>query len=466
MQNNDSSNNDKAGHQQAATLNLAQYKDDWKGALDHKRPFYLERPAMFSSAAAAQDAGNRSRMLWCWAPIYLPWEYTSWLEEARSFHDTAYIGDWSGIVKLKFTGRQAHEFLSYIGTNDLSNLEVGFAKHHVQTSEQGKVASQGLLYRTGEEEYIYTGNSAFWSSYMLQDGKWDVQSELISAEFFVFSVQGPLSKQILEKVAGESIELRFNYSKVVSIAGVDVRVVRTGITGELGYELHGSCEFGNQVWAAVVAGGEEFGIKQLGVRSQIISHVEAGIATNDRDFVSAAVGTPGAPLIPPTARSKITGSYPVDDLSTLFRTPAELGWYRQLSLDTHDFIGRDALLAERAQGGPAKKLIGLKWDSKGVVDVYATLFGDQPLVPPMELPRYLGLSVDKVLVGGEAVGCSTSRVFSPFLRQMISLGYVPEEFARPGTQVTVLWGDHGGPQREIAATVVDLPFKEDVRRVG
>src|SRR6185503_729538 len=114
-------------------LDIAKFREDFAKAIDRDRPFYLERPPIFSPAAAAQDAANSSRMLWCWAPIWIPWEYTRWLDEGRSFHDTAYIGDWSALVKVNIKGKQALQFLSHIGTNDLSKFSIGQVKHHVQT---------------------------------------------------------------------------------------------------------------------------------------------------------------------------------------------------------------------------------------------------------------------------------------------------------------------------------------------
>lgn len=445
-------------------LDLTLHRDNYAQALNGEKALYLERPAIFSSAAAAQDEANRSRMLWSWAPIWLPWEYTNWLEEGRSFHDTAYIGDWSGLVKINFKGPQAFSFLQQVGTNDLSKFRVGHVKHHVQVNNDGKIAAQGVLYRLGDDEFMYTGGSAYWTQYMLQQGKWDAEGRVETPDHFLFSVQGPSSGQIMEKATGAELsQLRFNQWGMFTISGVAVRILRTGITGELGYEIHGPSEYGNTVWAHVVEVGQESQIKQLGVRAQMISHVEAGIATNDRDFVSAASSTPGAPQIHPTARSRRIGSYTTANTSDLYRTPAELGWFSQVSLDTHDFVGRDALLTEKNAGGPKRRLVGLVWNNQDVVGVYATLFDDDP-VTPMEIPRYMGLAVDQILVAGQLVGCATSRVYSPFLRKMISLGHIDVELAQPGTQVVVVWGEPGGRQREIRASVVELPFKPDTRR--
>jgi glycine cleavage system aminomethyltransferase T len=346
----------------------------------------------------------------------------------------------------------------------LSKFRVGQVKHHVQVNSQGKIAAQGVLYRLADEVFMYTGGSAFWSLYALQQGKWDAEGVVETPDHFLFSVQGPQSLKIMERVTGCDLSgLRFNHWGTFPIAGAPVNILRTGITGELGYELHGPSEYGNAVWESVATLGKEFGIKQLGVRAQMISHVEAGIATNDRDFVSAAAGTPGAPKVLPTARSKPIGSFKFSNMSELHRTPAEVGWFRQVSLDTHDFVGRDVLLEERKSGGPTRHLVGLVWDHKDVVDTYATLFTENPTTQ-MEIPRYMGLAVDQIISGGTLIGCSTSRVYSPYLRQMISLGWLDRDSAKPGTRVTVVWGDNQDNQREIRSQIVELPFKKDTRR--
>lgn len=445
-------------------LNLDAHRKAWAQAAGGKDSLYLDRPAVFSPAAAAQDAANGSRIMWNWAPIWLPYEYKSWMKEGRSFHDTAYIGDWSGLVKVNIKGPDAFKFLSYVGTNDLKKLAIGRVQHHVQVNENGHLAAQGVLYRVGEDEFLFTGGSAYWTYYMLQQGNWDAEASVESADHFLFSVQGPQSLPIMEKVIGAPLgHLKFNQWEAFDIAGASVRILRTGVSGEIGYELHGPSEHGNSVWSTVVEVGGALGIQQLGVRAQMISHVESGIATNDRDFVSAAVATGGAPQIAPSARSRMTGSYRPNDISDMYRTPADVNWFNQVSLDSHDFLGRDALIAQKKAGGPDRRLIGLVWNKQDVVDVYATLFGDDP-VAPMELPRYLGLSVDRIFDSGTEVGVSTSRVYSPYFHDMISLGHIDKSLATVGQDLTVLWGEPDQPQREVRATVVELPFKPDQRR--
>jgi glycine cleavage system aminomethyltransferase T len=239
-----------------------------------------------------------------------------------------------------------------------------------------------------------------------------------------------------------------------------------GVTGELGYEVHGGTRDGNDVWVAIHEAGQEFGLKLLGRRSQIISHIEAGIATIARDFYPAAGSTPG--------KSKVHsidmkgGTYEWSDVSELMRSPLELGWGKEVSLDTHDFLGREALIAEVKSDGPARRLVGLIWDSNDVVDLFAAFFRTGPIPTPMDMPREstrLAMDPHKVVKKGKVVGCSTSRVYSPYLRKMISICTIDKDLTVPGTDVTVVWGDRSGPQKEIRATVIKLPFKEDKKRI-
>ena len=162
------------------------------------------------------------------------------------------------------------------------------------------------------------------------------------------------------------------------------------------------------------------------------------------------------------------GSLEWSDPRVLQRSPNELGWERNVSLDTHEFMGRDALDAEKRAGGPARHLVGLHWNSADVIGVYASLFESGPTPTYMEMPRMThryAPDPDQVVKDGRVVGCSTSRVYSPYLRRMISLCVIENQLMTPGTEVIVVWGDRGGPLREIRATVTSLPFKEDKRRI-
>ncbi|HTW89102.1 MAG TPA: hypothetical protein VMD75_13960, partial [Candidatus Binataceae bacterium] len=385
--------------------------------------------------------------------------------EGLAFHETAYLGDWSALTKFRVQGRDALDFLSLHCVNDLSRFGAGQIKHAIQTNDSGKIVGEGVLYKISDLEYRYSGGGAYWLNHCFQQGKWQGAAVVDSADEFVFAVQGPKSLYVMEKATGESLrDLKFSHTRMTKVGNHAVRILRTGVTGELGYEFHGPSEIGNEIWLAVQKAGDEFGLKLLGGRSQLVSHVEGCFPTIGRDFWPSvsALGGSRAHLIQSTG-----GSYEWSTPAELMRSPFELGWAREVSLDTHDFIGREALLAEKSAGGPARRLVGLKWNSEDVLDVFAGLFRTGPTVIPMELPRNNqkhAINPDKVLKNGKVVGCSTSRVYSAYLRQMISLCVIDQDLTEPETPVSVVWGDRDKPQKEIRAIVCQVPFKEDRRR--
>jgi glycine cleavage system aminomethyltransferase T len=444
---------------------VGQQRSLYETLLRHKdAPFITERPAMFSPAAAVQDDANAQGVYGRFAQILLPMEYTNWAQESAAHAESCYIGDWTSLSKVIVRGRQAHEFLSWVGMNDLSRCEIGQIRHHVQLDQNGWVASEGVLCRLDHDEFLYTAGSSDWLLWQFGQGSWDAEISDISPDQFIFAVQGPGSLFTLEKVTGESLrDIRFNRSRAARIGGSPVRVLRTGISGELGYELHGSANDANAVWSAVVEGGAPFGIRLLGFRSQSVQHIEAGIATNGLDYLPASIITPGAPR-QFRGNGGPAGSFVPSGVTDYFRKPGELGWGPRGQVPAHDFLGRDALLADAAHGGPSRVLVGLLWNSADVIDVFASLFRDGDIYDQMELPRRQGPAFDQVRVAGSPAGVSTGRTVSPHLRAAISLCVIDREHSTPGTSVVVVWGRPGGPQREIAATVAALPFKPDRRR--
>jgi vanillate/3-O-methylgallate O-demethylase len=84
----------------------------------------------------------------------------------------------------------------------------------------------------------------------------------------------------------------------------------------------------------------------------------------------------------------------------------------------------------------------------------------------MEMPRNLlgCVFADAVMKDGRLAGVSTSRCYSYFFRQMLSLCVLDAALCAPGTEVTVVWGRPGTPQKPIRATVAPAPYKKDNRR--
>ncbi|WP_433362797.1 aminomethyl transferase family protein [Actinoplanes sp. CA-142083] len=429
-------------------------RETYEAVVRHREgAFVSERPALFSPAAAAQDPANAKGAYAPFAQILLPQEYTGWAEESTAHVRGCYLGDWTSLNKIEVSGPQALDFLSWLGMNDLSVFHDGQIKHHVQLDEHGWVASEGVLCRLGEEKFLYTAGSGDWLRWQFSMGNWDASVTDVSPDLFIFGVQGPESFAILQSVLGGNLrDLGFNRSRPAFANGVGVRVLRTGISGELGYEVHGPAAYANEVWKAIAGAGN---VTLLGLRSQSVQHIEAGIATNGLDYLPAAILTPGAPT--QFRRGKGPGgSFVPGNVTDYFRKPGELGWLRG-RISSHDFLGRDALVADAGE----RKLVGLRWDNESVAAIAAGLFDG---VEQMELPRLNGPSFDQILIDGVLRGVSTGRALSLTVGATISLGVLETAHTTPGTEVTVLWGRPGTTQREIPAVVTELPFKPDRRR--
>ena len=95
---------------------------------DDAGPFVTGVPVLFSPAGAPQDEANVKGGYGRFAQILLPLEYSSWAQEAQAHVRSAYLGDWTSLSKVRLRGRQALEFLSRAGLNDLSKFETGQVK--------------------------------------------------------------------------------------------------------------------------------------------------------------------------------------------------------------------------------------------------------------------------------------------------------------------------------------------------
>lgn len=399
-----------------------------------------------------------------------PPQFTNWVDESLSWKQTCYIGDWSFLPAIRFTGPDVLKLFSDTSVNSMANFAVGQSKHIIHCNADGKIIEEGVLSRFGEDEYV--AFSTMWAEYVGRQGDYQVTSEYL--KLAIYHVQGPTSVYLLEHVAGESLrDIKFMRFRKIRIAGHDVLALRQGMTGELGFELQLPAEHGREVWDAIVAAGRDFGIREMGGRVAMINHLEANYPTVVLDYMPAIFGpaetgyreemfSGGGELM--DAYYRLAGSYESDDISDWYRSPVELGWGNRIKFD-HAFLGDEALRKELE--APKRKIATLVWNSEDVIDVFASFFRDGPLPDFMEMPQDPRgfIYADKIIKDGKIVGMTSSRGYSAYFRQMISLCVIDLDCHEPGTEVTVVWGNPGTPQREIRATVARAPYKEDRARI-
>jgi vanillate/3-O-methylgallate O-demethylase len=102
-------------------------------------------------------------------------------------------------------------------------------------------------------------------------------------------VSGPNAIKVLQKLDSSDalLKTKFMWVSPLTVAGHQVWALRQGMSGEVGFELQGPAEYGREVYEAVLAAGQEFGIRRMGARVAMINHLEAAYPTIATDYIPA-----------------------------------------------------------------------------------------------------------------------------------------------------------------------------------
>ena len=384
--------------------------------------------------------------------------------------DPLLLGDWSfgGHKGVLVEGPDALKLFSDLSVNSLNNLVGGRARHLIMCNQDGKCIINGLIFDRGDGTY-YWQHHAEWPMFNMIKGGY--QCKMTPTKFYGLQLAGPTSVHIIEKLCGESIrDIDFMRFRTIRICDHDVLCIRQNMAGEIGYELEGPYEYHDEMIAAIMEAGKEFGVRRLGWRSVFMNHLEAGISQTDyvpaiygedtKDFLAWLIETRGEEF---AYRFRISGSFESDCVEDWYRSPYEQGWGPFVNFN-HDFVGSEALKAEAAD--PKRAWVSLEWNAEDIIDVYASLMRGGPHYDYMDLPKHFVETVDAdmVMKGETLVGLATSRGFSYYFRKMISHCVIDIAYAEPGTEVEVIWGQPGHLQKRIRAIVHHSPYKQDRRK--
>ena len=414
--------------------------------------------------------------------FYAPYENTGWRDETCSWKTTCYIHTQLVIDTLKLSGPDTIKLIERACCSNFNNFETGRIKHAILVNEEGLVASDGVIFRTAEDEVITFGLVPALP-YVLDCGKYgsfDVKKEYLTGNVFLFQVAGPTSINTLEAAADTSLRdishLRFCDA---AIAGKEVRIARVGMAGTLAYEVHGNADDALAVYDAIWQAGQDFGIRKLGSRSYPMNHAENGFpqygvhfqTPHDREIMEYVLD-PSVEGVDLTRAWITMGSEAMafsgsagDDFRNYVHNPYELGWGGAIKFD-HDFIGRAAL--EKICAQDKRHIVTLEWNVDDIADVWASQFRDEEpykfIDEPTDFSFLSGAHRDYVLdADGNMLGLSFGRQNSAYFHRMISICCLDTEFAQLGTEVYVLWGDVGKRQKKIRAAVVRYPYNNVLR---
>ena len=335
----------------------------------------------------------------------MPVSYPSGIiDEHRTTRASVGVFDVCHMGEIHFGGPRAHEAVQRLVTNDVSKLTDGAALYTVACLPSGGIVDDLIVYRVSAEHYLLIVNAFnlakdyFWFSENV--GTWcDVVDA--SAETGLIAFQGPSAERALQPLTEVPLEDlgRMKFVPDATVADISAWIARTGYTAEDGFEILCSAKDVSRLWERLLEAAAGVGGKPIGLGARDTLRLEGKLPLYGNDLTEDT-------------------------------TPLEAGLSWVVKPLGGDFIGRDALTRQRAEG-VRRQLVGFEMTGRGIArHGYA-------------IQDAAGSKLGEVTSGGPA----------PSLEKNIGLGYVPVELAKPGCELLI---DCRG--KVATARVVDGPF--------
>ena len=336
----------------------------------------------------------------------MPLQYRGIIEEHRAVRERAGLFDLSHMGEIWVSGAGAGEGLARALVTDPPRLKPGRAHYSVMCTPQGGIIDDLIVYRVAEDRFLVVPNASnaevVANELHARLAGMDAAIDDATRRTALVAIQGPQARSILAPLSDFDLEaLRYYSIAEGHAAGVPAWVARTGYTGEDGFELFLDWADAGVAWDRLLEAGAPSGLGPAGLGARDTLRLEAGMALYGNEL----------------------------DRDT---DPFQAGLGRLVKLDKPtDFVGREAL-ADIAETGPSRQLVGLVVRGRGIARHGHALYR------PAE---------------SERSGVVTSGTASPTLGTPIAMGYLPPSESRPGTMVEV-----GIREARVAAEVVELPF--------
>ncbi|MDE5752457.1 MAG: glycine cleavage system aminomethyltransferase GcvT [Duncaniella sp.] len=295
----------------------------------------------------------------------MPIQYSGIVEEHQAVRNACGVFDVSHMGEVNISGPDAEKYVNHIFTNNVSGISAGKILYGMMCNPEGGVVDDLLVYKRGENNFFLVINAANIDKDMAWIEKnatgYDVEINPLSDSISQLAVQGPESEAVMEQVLGISCaDLLFYTFREESLDGRHILVSRTGYTGEDGFEIYADDDTIMNMWDTLIASGRA---------------LPCGLGC--RDTLRFEVGLP------------LYG----DELSETI-SPVEAGLGIFVNLDKPEFIGRDVLAVQKAEGAP-RKLIGLELADRAIPRHGYEVLNDQEEVVGYVTTGYRGISVDK-----------------------------------------------------------------------
>jgi sarcosine oxidase subunit alpha len=289
--------------------------------------------------------------------------------ECRALRNGVGLVDLSTLGKIDVQGPDATWFLEQLYANPIGTLPVGKGRYAVMCRMDGAVLDDGLVLRLDREHYFVTTSTSHaaavvdWMEEWLQT-EWPTKRVWVTSlteQYATLAIVGPRSREVMARLAARldvsNEGFPFLGVRRVVLAGRDAQAARVSFSGELAYEISVAWDEGPQLWDALMAAGEAFGITPYGLEALQTSRIEKG-------YIIVGQDTEGT-------------TTPID---------AGLGW---MVARDKAFVGKRSLQRQALNAPERLQLVGIApWDAGTVIPEGAAI---TPRVhaPPMELAGHV-----------------------------------------------------------------------------
>jgi aminomethyltransferase len=341
----------------------------------------------------------------------MPVQYTGIVDEHQAVRTSAGLFDVSHMGELRLRGEYAAQVVDYLVTNDAKKLADGQAMYTCACNEHGTILDDLIVYRQADDDWLVVcnaGNRDKMSAHFGRAAKDHCDFVDESDATALIALQGPRAFDVLSKIGKDAATLAslgsFRF-RAANVAGVRCTASRTGYTGEDGVEIFCAWSDAPALWRALMAAGEDFAIKPIGLGARDTLRLEPRLSLYGND---------------------------IDETTNPIE--AGLGWV--VKPEKGDFVGRAALVKIKSQP-LARQLVGFEMTGRGIARHGYPLLDSE----------------------GQKVGVCTSGGPAPTVGKNIGLGYLPASMSPFGTRFLV---DCRG--KSVEAVVVSTPFYKRTKR--
>ena len=332
----------------------------------------------------------------------MPLEYSGILSEHEAVRTRAGIFDVSHMGEIEILGAQSLDLVQRVTCNDARHLADRQIQYSGLMTPEGTFVDDLLVHRISPTHYFLCVNASNQDGdfdHIAAHNSFDARVQNNGDDYSLLAIQGPKAEALLQGFTDIALSgIRYYHLAFGKVDGVSAMIARTGYTGEDGFEIYFDPEYSEQIWTNLLSAGAPEGIMPCGLGARNTLRLEAGMCLYGHE---------------------------IDETTTPWE--AGLGWI--CKVDKGDFLGREILVKQKAEG-LARKLVGFEM-----------------------LDKRIGRDGYPVAIAGAEIGRVTSGGPAPFLKKNIGMAYVPLNQSALDSEIEIIIRETPVPAR-----IVAMPF--------